>query len=76
MSPPPAACLAWQSIRSPFASTMLESILPTKQLTLQEVVPNVSQEALDLLTQCLDFNPDKRCSADQVRRDGGGGSEW
>jgi len=45
---------------------MLESIPPTKQVSLQDVVPNVSNEALDLLGQCLHFNPDKRCSAEQA----------
>ena len=54
-----------ESIHSPFAATMLESIRPTSQTPLQEVFPNVSNEALDLLQQCLFFNPSKRCSAEE-----------
>ncbi|CAN0089207.1 unnamed protein product [Ectocarpus sp. 12 AP-2014] len=52
-----------QSIKSPFAGTMLESIPPTRQLSLNEVFSSASAQALDLMSQCLQFNPDKRVRA-------------
>ncbi|CAN0534378.1 unnamed protein product [Ectocarpus sp. 12 AP-2014] len=52
-----------QSIKSPFAGTMLESIPPTRQLSLNEVFSSASVQALDLMSQCLQFNPDKRVRA-------------
>lgn len=52
-----------QSIRSPFAGTMLESIPPTRQISLSEVFSGASAQALDLMFQCLQFNPDKRVRA-------------
>ncbi|CBN76016.1 conserved unknown protein [Ectocarpus siliculosus] len=48
-----------QSIKSPFAGTMLESIPPTRQISLNEVFSSASAQALDLMSQCLQFNPDK-----------------
>lgn len=52
-----------QSIKSPFAGTMLESIPPTRQVSLNEVFSGASVQALDLMSQCLHFNPDKRVRA-------------
>ncbi|CAM9181980.1 unnamed protein product [Ectocarpus sp. 4 AP-2014] len=52
-----------QSIKSPFAGTMLESIPPTRQISLNEVFSSASAQALDLVSQCLQFNPDKRVRA-------------
>ncbi|CAM9605339.1 unnamed protein product [Ectocarpus sp. 8 AP-2014] len=52
-----------QSIKSPFAGTMLESIPPTRQISLNEVFSSASAQALDLMSQCLQFNPDKRVRA-------------
>ncbi|CAM9860503.1 unnamed protein product [Discosporangium mesarthrocarpum] len=55
-----------ESIRSPFAGTMLESIPPTRQTTLSEVFTTTSAQALDLIFQCLQFNPDKRIQAQEA----------
>lgn len=52
-----------QSIKSPFAGTMLESIPPSRQISLNEVFSGASAQALDLMSQCLHFNPDKRVRA-------------
>lgn len=52
-----------QSIKSPFAGTMLESIPPTRQISLNEVFSGASAQALDLMSQCLHFSPDKRVRA-------------
>lgn len=52
-----------QSIKSPFAGTMLESIPPTRHISLSELFSGASVQALDLMFQCLQFNPDKRVRA-------------
>ncbi|CAM9762716.1 unnamed protein product [Chrysoparadoxa australica] len=51
------------AIQSAFAATMLESMPPVKQVTLADMLPNTEAQALDLMMQCLVFNPDKRISA-------------
>ncbi len=48
------------AIKSPFAATMLESLPPTKAKSLKELFPTASNEAIDLINQCLQFNPSKR----------------
>ena len=52
------------AIKSPFASTMLESIPPTATKPLHDIFPHASAEALDLLRRLLQFNPMKRISAE------------
>mmetsp|Transcript_13776 Transcript_13776/g.27476 ORF Transcript_13776/g.27476 Transcript_13776/m.27476 type:complete len:366 (+) Transcript_13776:24-1121(+) len=52
-----------ESIKSPFAATMLEAIPPTKRVTLPEMFPNADQDAVDLMEKCLVFNPNNRCTA-------------
>lgn len=42
---------------------MLESIPPTRQISLNEAFAGASAQALDLMFQCLQFNPDKRIRA-------------
>ena len=54
------------SIKSPFASTMLDSIPPTKKTTLNEMFPKASKDAIDLMNRCLQFNPDNRCTAQEA----------
>lgn len=56
------------SIKSAYAQTMLESLPPTRQRSLAEMVPKASADALDLMRQCLQFNPAKRISADDSLR--------
>uniref|UniRef100_A0A7S1F3N5 Mitogen-activated protein kinase n=1 Tax=Noctiluca scintillans TaxID=2966 RepID=A0A7S1F3N5_NOCSC len=51
------------AIKSPFAATMLESLPMSRPRPLQEMFPTASAEALDLLKQCMQFNPMKRLSA-------------
>lgn len=53
-----------ESINSPLAQTMLESLPPTKQRRLRDMFPTASDEALDLLKRLLQFNPNKRLSAE------------
>lgn len=54
------------SIRSPFAANMLESLPPSKPRFLSEMFPHASPDALDLLKRCLKFNPSKRITADEA----------
>jgi len=56
-----------ESIQSPFAATMLESITPSNpRSSLQEMFPNATPDALDLLKKLLNFNPSKRITAEQA----------
>jgi len=52
------------SINSPSAQTMLESLPPTKAKKLRDMFPTASEEALDLLKNLLQFNPNKRLTAE------------
>ena len=54
------------AIKSPFAATMLESCKATNPKTLAEIYPSASPEALDLINKCLQWNPDKRLTAEEV----------
>jgi len=56
------------AIKSPFAATMLESLPPSRPRSLTEIFPTASAEALDLMRMCLQFNPEKRCSAEEAIR--------
>lgn len=54
------------SIKSPFASTMLESLPPGRTKKLEELFPSASPEALDFIQQCLWFNPTKRLTIENA----------
>lgn len=56
------------SVRSPFASTMLDSLPASRPKALSEMFPTASAEALDLLRVCLQFNPNKRITAQEALR--------
>ena len=56
------------AINSPLAQTMLESLPPAKAKRLRDMFPTASEEALDLLKNLLQFNPNKRLSAEQALR--------
>ena len=50
-----------ESIRSPFVGTMLESIsMPDHIRPLKELVPGASEDLIDFLQRCFQFNPKKR----------------
>jgi len=52
-----------ESMKSPFAATMLESLPKNRPKPLAEMFPRASSEALDLLRLCFQFNPSRRISA-------------
>lgn len=52
-----------QNMHSMFANTMLESIPPQRTVDLRMMLQGVSSEAHTLLSHCLNFDPEKRCSA-------------
>merc|ERR1711964_21767 len=49
-----------EAIQSSLATTILDSLPPTKQRPFREVFPNATPNALDLLKKLLIFNPNKR----------------
>jgi len=55
-----------EAIKSPFASTILENLPPTNPKSLADLFPKASATALDLLKKTLEFNPDKRITADEA----------
>ncbi|TYZ66791.1 hypothetical protein PybrP1_002607, partial [[Pythium] brassicae (nom. inval.)] len=55
-----------ESIKSPFANTMLESLPTPKLRPLEELFPKASPEALDLIRQCFWFDPSKRITCDDA----------
>jgi len=55
-----------ESMKSAFAPTMLESIPPTRQISLPEMFPGKAEEALDLIHMCLQFNPSNRCTSEEA----------
>ena len=55
-----------EALKSPYAKTMLESIVNIKPRSLRDLLPSASPEAIDLIRQCLHFNPNKRVSAHQA----------
>lgn len=53
-----------EAIDCPLASTMLESLPPTKHRKLRDLFPTASDDALDLLRKLMQFNPHKRLTAE------------
>lgn len=51
------------SMKSPFATTMLDSLPTPKQRRLRDIFPKASDDAVDLLGRMLKFNPGERISA-------------
>jgi hypothetical protein len=56
-----------EAINSPFAATMLESLPPSNPRSLSDMFPDAAPEALDALRQFLQFNPNKRVTAEVPR---------
>jgi mitogen-activated protein kinase 15 len=55
-----------KAINSSLASTMLESLPPTKAKPLRQFFPAASDDALDLIKRLLHFNPNKRLTAEEA----------
>lgn len=56
-----------ESIKSPFAATMLESIRqPERPRSLSDIFPRASEDLLDFLRKCFQFNPNKRPSVNEL----------
>jgi mitogen-activated protein kinase 15 len=54
--------------RSPFASTMIDSVPLVRVRGPSEMFVSASPDALDLIKKCLQFNPDKRITAFEALR--------
>lgn len=55
-----------ESLQSPLAKTMLESLPQVRTKSLQEFFPSASEEALDLVLNLMQFNPNKRMTVEQA----------
>lgn len=55
-----------QAIKSTFAATMLQSLPPVRKKDLGTVFKEASPEAINLLTELLQFNPKKRMTAEEA----------
>jgi len=54
-----------ESIKSPFADTMLQNLPASRARKLADWYPNAPKDALDLLQKLLVFDPSKRLNAEQ-----------
>merc|ERR1719272_1868349 len=57
-----------ESMKSPFAATMLESLPKNRPKPLAEMFPRATSEALDLLRLRFQFNPSRRITAKEALR--------
>jgi len=55
-----------ESIQSPFALTMLDTLPPVTKRSYKELYPAASPEAIDMLQHLLSFNPNKRYTAEDA----------
>ncbi|KAL5456902.1 hypothetical protein EMCRGX_G034129 [Ephydatia muelleri] len=55
-----------ESIKSPYAQSILEQVLKRHSSNLRDTLPCPDEDALKLLNELLRFNPDKRITAEQA----------
>lgn len=55
-----------ESIQSAFAASMLDSIPDVEQKSLHDLFPKAKPEAIDLLQRLIQFNPEKRITAEEA----------
>lgn len=53
-----------EAVKSPFATTMMESLSEIETNEISEMLPQASEDAKDLLSKLIMFNPTKRLTAE------------
>lgn len=54
------------SIKSQYSSSVLDRMTCKPKKSLEEILPNAPPDGIDLLKKLLQFNPDKRLTAEQA----------
>ena len=54
------------SIKSQYSSSVLDRMACKPKRSLEDVIPNAPPDGIDLLKKLLQFNPDKRLTAEQA----------
>ena len=54
------------SIKSQYSSSVLDRMALKPKKSLEEIIPNAPPDGIDLLKKLLQFNPDKRLTAEQA----------
>jgi mitogen-activated protein kinase 15 len=54
------------SIQSHYGPSVIERASSGQKKSLEDLVPNITKESLDLLRRLLQFNPNKRITADEA----------
>lgn len=55
-----------EAVRSPYATTMLDGLPPSRQRRMADFFSKADPDALDFISRCLVFNPGRRLTVEQA----------